>query len=233
MKATTPWITYRTRFLVNAKKLSTSLSFTDSLGRLHSGLPGRVLRRRSPHRAPSDIRGHLRPPTGTRDSGTARESRDRLAPATPRPQITATLSRPPQPRSQPPLAVNKPSRRLAWDFTGHWQLATGNCLGNRGRAALQRRVKLPKTIWALAPAIASRESRHRSAAAAGTLSPTPWVLTGHCPPTTAHCLCERPVNSPCGKQIHHPRIKPVIVEDTTYGVSLLTATISGSNFAIP
>jgi len=27
--------------------------------------------------------------------------------------------------------------------------------------------------------------------------------------------------------------KPVIVEDTTYGVSLLTGTISGSNFAFP
>jgi hypothetical protein len=43
MKATTPWITYRTRFLVNAKKLSTSLSFTDSLGRLHSGRKGDYL----------------------------------------------------------------------------------------------------------------------------------------------------------------------------------------------
>jgi hypothetical protein len=30
-----------------------------------------------------------------------------------------------------------------------------------------------------------------------------------------------------------PRTKPVIVEDTTYGVSLLTDTISGSNFAFP
>jgi hypothetical protein len=30
-----------------------------------------------------------------------------------------------------------------------------------------------------------------------------------------------------------PRIKPVIARDTTYGVSLLTGTICGSNFAIP
>jgi hypothetical protein len=43
MKATSPWITYRTRFLVNAKQLSTSLSFTDSLGRLHSGRKGDYL----------------------------------------------------------------------------------------------------------------------------------------------------------------------------------------------
>jgi hypothetical protein len=41
------------------------------------------------------------------------------------------------------------------------------------------------------------------------------------------------MNSSCGKRIHHPRTKPVIVEDTTCGVSLLTGTISGSNFAIP
>jgi hypothetical protein len=41
------------------------------------------------------------------------------------------------------------------------------------------------------------------------------------------------MNSTCGKQIHHPRTKAVIAEDTTYGVSLLTGTISGSNFAFP
>jgi hypothetical protein len=44
---------------------------------------------------------------------------------------------------------------------------------------------------------------------------------------------ERPMNSGCGKPTRHPRIKPVIAGDTTYGVSLLTGTISGSNFAIP
>jgi hypothetical protein len=41
------------------------------------------------------------------------------------------------------------------------------------------------------------------------------------------------MNRSCGKQIHQPRTKPVIVEDTTCCVSLLTGTISGSNFAIP
>jgi hypothetical protein len=41
------------------------------------------------------------------------------------------------------------------------------------------------------------------------------------------------MNSTCGKQIQHRSIKAVIVEDTTCGVSLLTGTISGSNFAIP
>jgi hypothetical protein len=43
MKATTPWITYRTRFLVKAKQLTTSLTFTDALGRQHSGRKGDYL----------------------------------------------------------------------------------------------------------------------------------------------------------------------------------------------
>jgi hypothetical protein len=46
-------------------------------------------------------------------------------------------------------------------------------------------------------------------------------------------FCEHTMNFPCGKLIRYPRIKPVIAGDTTYGVYLLTDTISGSNFAIP
>ena len=42
MKAT-GWKTYRTRFLVNAKQLSSNLTFTDSLGRHHSGRRGDYL----------------------------------------------------------------------------------------------------------------------------------------------------------------------------------------------
>jgi hypothetical protein len=41
MKA--PWITYRTRFLVKAKQLSTSLTFIDLLGRRQSGRKGDYL----------------------------------------------------------------------------------------------------------------------------------------------------------------------------------------------
>jgi hypothetical protein len=37
------WSTYRTRFLVNAKQLTTSLTFTDALGRQHSGRKGDYL----------------------------------------------------------------------------------------------------------------------------------------------------------------------------------------------
>ncbi len=43
MKATNRWITYRTRFLVKAKQLNSSLNFTDSLGRQHSGRKGDYL----------------------------------------------------------------------------------------------------------------------------------------------------------------------------------------------
>jgi hypothetical protein len=37
------WKTYRTRFLVKAKQLSSNLSFVDSLGRQHSGRKGDYL----------------------------------------------------------------------------------------------------------------------------------------------------------------------------------------------
>jgi hypothetical protein len=37
------WKTYRTRFLVKAKQLSSALSFVDSLGRQHSGRKGDYL----------------------------------------------------------------------------------------------------------------------------------------------------------------------------------------------
>lgn len=43
MKAPNAWITYRTRFLVKAKQLNTSLNFTDVLGRQHSGVRGDYL----------------------------------------------------------------------------------------------------------------------------------------------------------------------------------------------
>ena len=43
MKTTNEWITYRTRFLVKAKQLQYSLTFTDSLGRVHTGRKGDYL----------------------------------------------------------------------------------------------------------------------------------------------------------------------------------------------
>ncbi len=43
MRAANPWITYRTRFLVKARQLHNSLSFTDVLGRQHCGSKGDYL----------------------------------------------------------------------------------------------------------------------------------------------------------------------------------------------
>jgi hypothetical protein len=43
MKEATEWKTYRTRFLIKAKQLTSNLSFTDSLGRQHSGHKGDYL----------------------------------------------------------------------------------------------------------------------------------------------------------------------------------------------
>ncbi len=42
-KAVSEWITYRTRFLVNAKRLTEPLIFVDVLGREHSGSTGDYL----------------------------------------------------------------------------------------------------------------------------------------------------------------------------------------------
>lgn len=43
MKPAAEWKTYRTRFLVKAKQLTSTLSFVDSLGRYHSGRKGDYL----------------------------------------------------------------------------------------------------------------------------------------------------------------------------------------------
>ena len=43
MRANPPWTTYRTRFLVKAKQLNSTLTFTDALGRQHSGRKGDYL----------------------------------------------------------------------------------------------------------------------------------------------------------------------------------------------
>ncbi|HUO24865.1 MAG TPA: hypothetical protein VMU61_04310 [Candidatus Aquilonibacter sp.] len=43
MKMTNEWTTYRTRFLVKAKQLQYSLTFTDALGRQHAGRKGDYL----------------------------------------------------------------------------------------------------------------------------------------------------------------------------------------------
>ena len=90
MKAADSWITYRTRFLVKAKQLTTSLTFTDALGREHSGQKGDYLvefsdgvRRIASREIFEDIyvpimADQLQPQPNTRNSGkpTVRHSED-------------------------------------------------------------------------------------------------------------------------------------------------------------
>jgi hypothetical protein len=106
------------------------------------------------------------------------------------------------------LARLSPASAAEVSFPHHARIILNlpNRMQHRGRAALQRRVNAPESIRALAPVLL---------------------------PTPSFANCEQTMNHPCGKNIHQPRIKPVIVEDTTCSVSLLTGTISGSNFAIP
>src|SRR5580704_1437293 len=239
--------------------------------RTQGRLSGRILRRRSSHRSPSNLRRHLctvadRP---GRNSAAPRDSRSPLAPASPVPQISPTLWRPSQP--QPPFSLAKwalTPEKLATDREGHDfsravtpplsnaasaaeansrlrpqvpREPTGKSEGTTprrrrhtpecpqhcdcGRAALQRRVTHPESVRALAP-VGSWAAFRRALS-----------ITGHWPPITGHCLYERTMNFHLWKTNPscppHPRTKPVIVEDTTCGVSLLTGTISGSNFAIP
>jgi len=135
--------------------------------RLQGRLPRRILRRRSAHSSPSNLRGRVCPP-GSRarisEAGISAAPKNTVAPLnpSPRPHTQASPCVPPCPLWLKPLTLTLKS----------------------------------------------------------TLTPP------------AH-ICERTMKHSCGKNIRHPRTKPVIVEDTTCCVSLLTGTISGSNFAIP
>jgi hypothetical protein len=127
---------------------------------------------------------------------------------------------------------------------------------SRGRAALPGPRHSIKTLRASAlvvalvpPVILSEEFASRSKANPQSKDPfQPNPSRGHRrefsllhppvreaprPRPLPTAFCEYTMNSPCGNRIHNPRTKPVIVEDTTYGVSLLTATSGGSNFAFP
>ena len=124
--------------------------------------------------------------------------------------------------------------REGHDFRGCGN--TTNACSDVEERRFQRRVRPLESVRALAPVVAllirqkffrNLFSRAICARSTGALAPEVSSRIGHCP------NCECPMNSSCGKQFHHPSIKPVIVEDTTHGVSLLTGTISGSNFAFP
>src|ERR1700684_3460137 len=100
MKASSPWITYRTRFLVKAKQLTTSLAFTDVLGRHHSGRKADYLvessdgvLRIAPRQIFEDIYVPLAEPT-----------------AEPEFEYGETLAPPASPRKKPAWPPSAPSR---------------------------------------------------------------------------------------------------------------------------
>jgi hypothetical protein len=178
-------------------------------------LSRRILRRCSPHRAPSNLRGYLRPAACRRDfriNCSSVAPRDIAAnPEAPARPFAATGS----PRSKVSAAGSRyPSPGLS--------LSLGSAsTGPASRVCIAGR-KSPTALLLLRPC--------------RNLSPLPphsgvgiWIS-----PSSAVTLriCERTMNFPCGKLIRHPRIKPAIAGDTTYSVYLLTGTISGSNFAI-
>ena len=179
-------------------------------------LSRRILRRCSPHRAPSNLRGYLRPPACRRDfriNCSSLAPRDTAAnPEAPARPFAAAAS----PRSKVSAAGSPyPSPGLS--------LSLGSAsTGPASRVCIAGR-KSPTALLLLQPC--------------RKLSPLPphsgvgiWIS-----PSSAVTLrfCEHTMNFPCGKLIRHPRIKPVIAGDTTYSVYLLTDTISGSKFAIP
>jgi hypothetical protein len=177
-------------------------------------LSRRILRRCSPHRAPSNLRGYLRPPAGRRDfrincsSVTPRdtaanpEAPARLfaVTASPRSKISATGSRYPSPGLS--LSLGSASTGPASTVFTAGERRPHHCFGH---AATSPHYIPPSGVGIWISPLPRRHPR----------------------------FCEHSMNSPCGKLIRHPRIKPVIAGDTTYGVYLLTGTISGSNFAIP
>ena len=104
-------------------------------------------------------------------------------------------------------------------------------------------INLPRFGWASAPEVLSLSfSATRLAAGASPelfFVQRLFSLSNHrAKRKISHLACAYSIVnpaliSPCGKSNPRPSIKPVIAGDTTYGVSLLTGTISGSNFAIP
>ena len=217
MKATNPWITYRTRFLVKAQQLTTSLhrSSRPATLRTQGRLSCRIERRRSQHRAPADLRGYLRAFASRPDSSSGRDFRaarhspirnsdpgrnlpavwdpapardsHALAPASPHPQVSPTLSRPPQSDPRPSLSLDRLHR--SW----------------RNRRWSSRRPEWWDRLFSARQTAGDRPTGN-------------WQLAA------SNC---------CGKPIWHARTKPAIAGDTTCGVSLLTDTITGSKFAIP
>ena len=183
-------------------------------------LSRRILRRCSPHRSPSNIRGYLRSPACRRDF--------RINCACVAPRDTAAN---PEAPARPFAAAASPGSKISAagsrSPSSGFSLSLGSASGS-GSTGPASRVLIPGRKSATAPLLL-RPCRNLS-----QLPPHPGVGTGISPSCAVTLqFCEHTMNFPCGKLFRHPRIKPVIAGDTTYSVYLLTDTISGSKFAIP
>ena len=124
MKAT-PWTTYRTRFLVQAKQLTTSLTFTDALGRQHSGRKGDYLVESSDgvlRIAPRQIFEDIYVPLlgDSKSTGSKKRSAERDLPPDKKPW-RLTLNHP-QLDSHPPRKAPQPDRTRRNSASGLWSV---------------------------------------------------------------------------------------------------------------
>ncbi len=216
-------------------------------------LLGRILRRGSPHRAPADLRGYLctlalrpmqptqlvrgQPPSAVprpRSIGPRRNSGAS-------PDLAAEINEaegnfPAAPDPGPALAFASPNSQVSPASPRPSPICDGK--RERGTGVLRRRAHrdLCADNRSCGDSLCRLSSgpevsgRGRSSQSASPAFHKTRELPQHQPSIS---LCECSINSPCGKSTSHPSIKPVIAGCTTYGIYLLTATIRGSNFAIP
>jgi hypothetical protein len=209
--------------------------------RTQGRLPRRILRRRSPHRPSANLRGYLRPFAGRRVFRPAQHV-TLAGNSTAKPNTsTSAFRHQPAPNSQTPTIRTQPQHNpwIALSVrmpAAPWQGREHRPSSTMPAAPWKSREYRPSSTMPAAP-WKSREYRPSSTAprCATPMTPgfSPWNTTGNPKELPIVNICECQMNPPCGKPIRHPRTKPVIVGDTIGSVSLLTGTISGSNFAIP
>ena len=228
------WNTYRTRFLIKAKQLSSPLSFSDHLGRQHHGRKGDYLVESCDgvvSIAPRQIFEDIYVPMSLLDSqateslpktfpyaGGDETNLDHLSIA--RTKLRAPEVTHPDTAPSPAGAARSISRSSQVSSTGalrpHHHNSTRPHVMAYSRLhfpALDRRVLRGRVTVHLT------SSRGRLKMQCVQLA----FATGK--------SCEYPGRM--WKKNPLSRIKRVIARDTTYGVYLLTGTISGSNFAFP
>jgi hypothetical protein len=140
--------------------------------RTQGRLSTRILRRHSPHSAPSDLRRYLCTPALGRDPGSVRTRQVPWDFTGRWPLITDHC-----------LPIRNPSRRIPRDFTSHWPLTTDHCLPTRNPSS-----RIPRDFTSHWPLITDHCLPIRN--------PSPRIprgFTDHWPLTTDHCL---PIRNP-------------------------------------